>query len=468
MVDANTRENESSFAVAPDVPPSIPQILTPMSVTIFTIVARNYYGLAQVLRRSVLRHHDNIEFLVFIADGITDPERGQFGPDAVDAAALMGNYVSPDKQAEMAFKYNLTEYCTAIKPFCFQHLFDKTDCREAIYLDPDVFVFAPMTPVFEKLADADIVLTPHILFPSSREGKGKDSNILAAGIFNLGFAGLRRSNSGIAFAKWWGQRLLDQCFADSHGALFTDQKWVDFVPALFPAEDIAVIRHCGTNIAPWNFHERRVSKSDGDQLWVERRVDPADPFATETGRGPEPVVFVHFSGFDYKRLCSGEVTQYNIDGLTFYPDLQPLIDRYMTAIQADHETVLKFLGMSYRYAKFKDGSPIISFHRRLLRSAVDAGMQFDDPFAVGAGSFHQRLVESHLVLEDGTEAAQLDKSTKNNMAGVERKLAAVNRVMRGVKRVIGFRRYLLLLRLMRPYSRAESQLHLIDSSHNKL
>ena len=124
--------------------------------------------------------------------------------------------------------------------------------------------------------------------------------------------------------------------------------------------------------------------------------------------------------------------------------------------------------MTYRYAKFKDGSPIISFHRRLLRSAVDAGMQFDDPFAVGAGSFHQRLVDSHLVLEDGTEAAQLDKSTKNNMAGVERKLAAVNRVMRGVKRVIGFSRYLLLLRLMRPYSRAESQLHLIDSSHNKL
>jgi hypothetical protein len=140
-----------------------------MPVTIFTIVARNYYGLAQVLRKSVLRHNDDIEFLVFIADGITDAERDQFGPDAVDAAALMGRYVSPHKLAEMAFKYNLTEYCTAIKPFCFQHLFDTTDCREAIYLDPDVFVFGPMTPIFEKLANADIVLTPHIVFPSSGE-----------------------------------------------------------------------------------------------------------------------------------------------------------------------------------------------------------------------------------------------------------------------------------------------------------
>jgi hypothetical protein len=439
-----------------------------MTVTVFTIVARNYYGLAQVLRRSVMRHHDDIEFLVFIADGITDAEAGQFGPDAVDAAALMGNYVSPVKQAEMAFKYNLTEYCTAIKPFCFQHLFDTTDCGEAIYLDPDVFVFAPMTPVFEKLAGADIVLTPHILFPSSREGKGTDSKLLGAGIFNLGFAGLRRSNSGIAFAKWWGQRLLDQCFADGHDALFTDQKWVDFVPALFPAEDVAVIRHCGTNIAPWNFHERRVSKSEDGQLWVERRVDESDTLVTEADRMPEPVVFAHFSGFDYKRLCSGEVAQYNIDGLTFYPDLQPLIDRYMTAIQTDREIVLKFLGITYRYASFEDGSPIISFHRRLLRSAVDSGINFDNPFAVGAGSFHQRLIRSRLVLQDRSESAKMEKSTKNNMAGVDRKLAMVNQVMRWVKRVIGFRRYLLLLRLMRPYSRAESQLHLIDSSQNKL
>jgi hypothetical protein len=380
----------------------------------------------------------------------------------------MSHYVSPDKLAEMAFKYNLTEYCTAIKPFCFQHLFDTTDCSEAIYLDPDVFVFSPMTPIFEKLAHADIVLTPHIVFPSSREGEGTDSKLLGAGIFNLGFAGLRRSNSGIAFAKWWGQRLLDQCFADGHDALFTDQKWVDFVPALFPAEDVAVIRHCGTNIAPWNFHERRVSKSEDDQLWVERRVDEFDIFATETDRKLEPVVFAHFSGFDYKRLCSGEIAQYNIDGLTFYPDLQPLIDRYMIAIQTNREIVLKFLGMSYRYASFKDGSPIISFHRRLLRSSVGAGIKFDNPFAVGAGSFHQRLVDNRLVLQDRTDSAQLDKSTKNNMAGVDRKLAMVNLVMRGVKRVIGFRRYLLLLRLMRPYSRAESQLHLIDSSQNKL
>lgn len=439
-----------------------------MTATIFTIVARNYYGLAQVLRKSVLSHHYDVKFIVFIADGITKAEDGKFGPDAVDAAEIMSHYVSHSKLMELAFKYNLTEYCTAIKPFCFQYLFDTTNCSEAIYLDPDVFVCSPMTPIFDKLTNACIVLTPHILFPSSREGKGRDSNILSAGIFNLGFAALRRSNTGIAFIKWWGQRLLDQCFADTHSALFTDQKWVDFVPALFPTEDVEVIRHCGTNIAPWNFHERKLSKSEDGFLWVERRTDESEVFPTETGRQPEPLVFAHFSGFDYKKLCSGEITQYNIDGLTLYPDLQPLIDRYMTAIQAERETVLKFLGMAYRYGTFENGSPIIAFHRRLLRAAVDAGLHYENPFAVGRGTLHQQLVDNHLILKNQMEAAQLDKSNKNNVTDLKKKLVLVNRVMRGVKWVIGFRRYLLLLRLMRPYSRPESQLHLIDTRHIKL
>ena len=62
----------------------------------------------------------------------------------------------------------------------------------------------------------------------------------------------------------------------------------------------------------------------------------------------------------------------------------------------------------------------------------------------------------------------MDKSSKSNLAGAGRKLAVFNRGMRALKRIIGIERYILLLRLMRPYSRAESQLHLIDPTKNKL
>lgn len=433
----------------------------------FTICARNYYGLAQVLKQSVQRQNPEIEFLVFIADGIPEAERGQFGNDAIDAVVASQAYVDADKLREMAFKYNLTEYCTAIKPFCFRHVFDRTDAQETAYLDPDIFVFSPLEPVFEPLRRASIVLTPHIVFPSLHEGKRPDRGLLATGVFNLGFLALKRGDTAATMLAWWGQRLLDQCFVDSHDALFTDQKWMDFVPTLFPNEEVVSLRHGGMNMAPWNFHERAISVASDEGFLVSRRpAEDGKPDLSAEPRQADPLVFVHFSGFDYKKFCEGQVAQYNIDGLSLYPDLSPLIDRYMQAIQAMRTTVLQFLGKAYAYGSFADGSPILAFHRRLYRSAVESGMTIGDPFSAQPGSFLQTLRERALVIPAGT--GNLEKSNKFNLSGVDRKLVLFNRLMRLTKRLIGFKNYLLLLRLMRPYSRVESQLHLIDSRQNKL
>ena len=435
----------------------------------FTIVARNYYGLAQVLRQSVLQQHDDVDFLVFIADGIPAAQKDIFCTDAVDGSSVMQRYISPQKLLEMGFKYNLTEFCTAIKPFCFQYLFDTTEVTQAVYLDPDIFVFSPLDPVFASLQHASIVLTPHIVFPSLLEGKRPDKGLLATGVFNLGFLALKRSETASTLLAWWGQRLLDQCFIDNHDALFTDQKWMDFVPTLFPNDEVVSLRHGGTNMAPWNFHERVIVTATGeDRYLVSRRF--AEDCSTDLHAEPrtaEPLVFVHFSGFDYKKFCDGQVAQYNIDGLSLYPDLKPLIDIYMQAIQSQQATVLQFLGMSYAYGVFADGSPILAFHRRLYRSAIDSGMALGDPFSAQPGSFLDALRKRALFVPAGTGGGT-DKSNKFNLSGVDRKLVLFNRLMRLTRRLIGFKNYMLLLRLMRPYSRPESQLHLIDPSMNKL
>jgi hypothetical protein len=434
---------------------------------IFTICARNYYGLAQVLKQSVLQHHDDVDFLVFIADGIQCDQREIFGPDAIDATTVMRNCLENDKFLEIAFKYNLTEYCTAIKPFCFAHVFDSADYAQAVYLDPDVFLFSSIDQVFTRLDKASIVLTPHIIFPSSTEGRRQDKGIMATGIFNLGFIGLSRSEVAKTFINWWGRRLLDQCFVDVHDALFTDQKWVDFVPALFPSNEVVVFRHPGANLAPWNFHERLVSTDAAGISTVQRRVDPSETLPIEHRVEPDPVIFVHFSGFDYKRLCSGEVAQYNIEGLSIYSDLRPLVDKYMSAIQLQQEIVLHYLKMDYAFGTFEDGQPILSFYRRLFRSAVESGLTFKNPFQTVPGSYYCRLSKSKL-LSGRSRVQQLDKSNKHNLFGIEGKLRKFNFVMRLLMRLIGFSNYALLLRLMRPYSRPEAQLHLIDYSKVKL
>ncbi|EHP83989.1 hypothetical protein GeomeDRAFT_3318 [Geobacter metallireducens RCH3] len=434
---------------------------------IFTIVARNYYGLAQVLRQSIIKYNDDITFYAFIADGIPSDNRALFSADAIDVNVVMQHFVAPEKLQEMAFKYNLTEYCTAIKPFCFEYLFNQTDVDQIIYLDPDILVFSSLTPVFDCLQYASIVLTPHILFPSSLEGKRSDRGIMATGIYNLGFIGVCRSNTGFTFIRWWRQRLLDQCFIDSHDALFTDQKWADFIPGLFPSEDVCVLRHSGTNIAPWNFHEREVLITEEDSLVVRRRLDPNESLLLNNECKQEPIIFVHFSGFDYTLLCKGEAVQYNISGLSIYNDLQSLIDIYVASIQAQKETVLKFLGMTYGYESFQDGSLIISFHRRLYRSAVESGHNVGNPFSTDNHSFHSQLVKHKLLLNRAV-VKKSDRSNKYNYPNLSDKLIIINRMMRVIRKIIGLENFLLLLRLMRPYSRAEAQLHNVYQNMNKL
>jgi hypothetical protein len=430
--------------------------------TIFTICARNYYGLAQVLRKSIAASNPDVSFVAFIADGIPDIETGDFGDDAVDALAIMAARVGESKVREMAFKYNLTEFCTALKPFCFEHLFEDLDQQHVIYLDPDIYVFSPLDEVLAILGKTSIVLTPHIIFPSLYEGKRPDSGLMATGIFNLGFLGLSKSPTTKQFLQWWGSRLLDQCFVDGHDALFTDQKWLDFVPALFPESEVCYFRHGGANLAPWNFHERRVTTGVDGSFLVSRRANSshASDIAVSTPESVDRLLFVHFSGFDYKKFSQGAIAQGNIDGLDIYDDLGPVVECYMRAIQSLKDVVTRFLGRPYAYATFANEVPILAFHRRLYRAAREEDSFLGDPFAVGSGSFFKMLERAGLILPNGGQAG-FEKLNKTTLSGVDRKLALFNRLMQFTKRVIGFTNYMLLLRLMRPYSRAESQLHLL-------
>ena len=63
--------------------------------------------------------------------------------------------------------------------------------------------------------------------------------------------------------------------------MFTDQRWVDFVPSFF---DHHILKDPGYNVAYWNLHGREVF-SDGDRYLVDG----------------EPLRFFHFSGFDARK-----------------------------------------------------------------------------------------------------------------------------------------------------------------------
>ena len=89
---------------------------------IFTIVAKNYIGLAQVLERSVVANSTS-DFYIIVADEFDkgQAERYDLPGNILIAKNKLG--IDNDLWEEMAFKYSLVEFCTAIKPACFQYFF---------------------------------------------------------------------------------------------------------------------------------------------------------------------------------------------------------------------------------------------------------------------------------------------------------------------------------------------------------
>ena len=241
-----------------------------------TIVARNYLPAARVLAESYLRHHPGAEFAVLVVDA----EDGELDQLAVQAPGL--RILGPaqldldyDEYARMAFAYSVTELCTAVKPWLLRVLL--TDHDAAIYLDPDIEVFGPFGSWVGELArEHDIVLTPHVLEPMPRDGlRPSEADIMASGVFNLGFIGVARAAE--PFLEFWAHRLRQDAISSVAEQLFTDQRWVDNVPALFRH---TVITDPGFNVAYWNVYQRPL-------------VDTGDGI---TAAG-ESLKFLHYSGY---------------------------------------------------------------------------------------------------------------------------------------------------------------------------
>jgi len=421
---------------------------------VFTICAKNYIGLAQILEKSVLKHNIDTDFLIFVADEVLDEEILFSLPSNVFIAK---DIVNLDKSiwSDMSFKYNLTEFCTSIKPAVFSHLLENTSYEKIIYLDPDIYVFSSLKPIYVMLDQHSIVLTPHMTRISEKyQGDLPDTDFLGNGIFNLGFCGIRSDLTAVRMIKWWHSKLLENCFIDPYLNTFTDQKWMDYLPAFFSAEELLITRHLGLNIAPWNFFERKISIKD-NQMMVTAREAEDELY---------PVIFVHYSGYNYTELKNGIVIQNNVSSLYDYADIKLLTDKYAQYIKENREWFDRFIHLNYSYNYFEDGSVISGFHRRLYRSLITKGEKFEKPFSSSSSSFHARLKKAGMIRKN---AINIDKVGKSNLKGMGSKLLLFNRLTRMVYRLLGFERYSLFVRLLRPYSRYESQIHLLDRRYDK-
>ena len=237
-----------------------------------TIVARNYLPHARVLAQSFLAHNPGSRFTTLVIDD----RRREVGPDEPFDLLHLDDLVPDVAELHLlASYYDVMELATAVKPLLLMHLLRQTTDPVA-YIDPDIEVYADLSPVEQAAAQAPIVLTPHTMVPYPRDGlRPTEAEIMGSGIYNLGFIAV--AHGAEDFLRWWWERLQRDAVVDPTRMLFTDQRWIDFVPGLF---DHVLVKDPGLNVAYWNLHGRDVAGSPG--AWT---VDG------------QPLRFFHFSGY---------------------------------------------------------------------------------------------------------------------------------------------------------------------------
>lgn len=427
-----------------------------MKNVVFTIVAKNYIGLAQILEDSLNAHNTDTDFFIIVADDFSDSFDKEKLPSNIKIARDILNI--PDHQwIDMSFKYDLTEFCTSIKPASFLYFIEKTDYEKIIYLDPDIYIYNSLSPIYKILENHSIVLTPHITtIKDNYKGDLPESNLLGSGVFNLGFCGISKNMTSKKMLSWWHERLIDKCYIDAYNFYFTDQKWMDFLPCYFTSNELHVSRHLGMNIAPWNFFEREIFV-ENDEIRVRNREksDTDNNF---------PVIFVHYSGYNYSEMKKGIVIQNNISNIKNYDDIQLLTDVYGKAVYEKREIFDSYIKEKYLFGAFENGNTITKFHRRMYRSLIDKGMSFEKPFSVSTNTLYQKLKSKGMIK---ISTINIGKINRDNIQGIEGKLKFFNVATRLLYKIIGIDKYTLLIRLFNPYSRFESQIHLINSDFDK-
>ena len=325
----------------------------------FTSAACNYLPKVRLLIQSFKRYHPEIRLVLALSDLLDDPAalRGE----AWDEILTIDTLDIPDWR-RWAFTHDIVELSTAIKPFVLRRLLERPDCDGVLYFDPDMVLFSRLDDLIGRLQQSEVLLTPHQNKPETGLAEVMDNEIcsLKHGVYNLGFVGVRPTDTGKAFARWWADRVYYFCRDDIPNGLFTDQRWIDLAPALF--DGVEVIRSSRFNVATWNLTTRNLSGSSTKGFIVDG----------------EPLGFYHFTGFDSgaHRIMAAKYCAGN-------PSVNALVNWYEDETREwQNDPLAK---QPWAFGRFLDGAKIGRAHRLIFRNRADLQRRYPDPFAADNG-----------------------------------------------------------------------------------
>jgi len=407
-----------------------------MKKIIFTIVSNNYLGSALSLYDSIVEHcQSDIDFICLLSD--RKDENIKY--DELKFNLMWPtDFLDQDVINEMAFKYDVVEYNTALKPFAIKYLMSTLDYERVYYFDPDTYLFDNIESIERYLEEKDIVLTPHIVDGVlGDELKENEEAILRNGIYNLGFLGVNKTSETEKIIEWWMSKLRNQCYNDK--SYFVDQKWMNFITAY--SDNVHILREKKYNVAKWNYHERMITQREGEFLV-----------------NGDKMCFFHFSG--YKAGDIDTFIEQEFKSSDYKIILKNLFEIYREKLKMNRFD--EFRRRLYCYNFYDNGMVISKLNRRLYRQLLDNGICYNNPFATGNNTFYD-LMNKNGLLSEVYNTGEL-KAAISNAGSKDRLQKTLNRIMRIVKKVIGVRRYELLLGYFYNYCTIDNQIFLINEN----
>lgn len=330
----------------------------------FTICSANYLAYALVLARSLSEAVPGTKLHLFLADCL--PAEVAVPDETIDLIQIES--LGVDGLLDMAFRYSILEFNTAIKPYCFLHLLERKGFDSAIYVDPDILIVDRLRHVEEALeAGASCILTPHITAGLDDGKVPSEDAYLVCGVFNLGFAAFSDSAESLSFLRWWAGKTRHDCLVAVDRGIFTDQSYCNLAPCF--VDRFVSLRNSAYNLAYWNLKQRNVVQKDAG-LYVDG----------------EPLRFVHFSGIvpDSPTIFSKHQDRYLRSTIG---ELRPLTDDYVARLKrSDAFAGGRYSALPYAFGRLQNGDAITDSMRRVYRTFADE-LSGGNPFELDRQAF---------------------------------------------------------------------------------
>jgi hypothetical protein len=381
-----------------------------------TIISRNYLPYARVLYASLQKHNPECEFYVLMVDTEYESSPSQEKFEVIRVQSL--NIPQFD---QVAFRYNILELNTNVKPTFMAKLFAEKALDKLLYFDPDILICSSLTELFALLEHFNILLTPHCTSPINDDLRPNEQDFLLAGVFNLGFIGLGKSEDTFRFLDWWEKRCLTLGFNELRTGLFVDQKWINLVPCFFGS--VCVTRHLGCNMAYWNLHERTLNESQG-QVLVNR---------------DSPLLFFHFSGID--PADPSQLSKHsNRHRLRERPDLGNIFQEYRSRLfENGYE---EFRKLRYGFGFYSNGKPVTQIARSAFAASENHFID-DNPFLASSGFYEWARSRGILGMKD-----TYSKFNSSHHKPTDIRVRFAKAALSTVLKIVGPDRYTILMKYL--------------------